>query len=287
MTCTNALVRTLPLGLVGALVVSSEARADKLWKPEYRETTALETSVLVGVGVIFFIGEYTIPEPQTPRIRHGVLFDDAVRSHLRAPGEAGRRRADILSDYGFWGLTAAPFLDAGLTAGAVHGDGQTAWQLARIDAEAFALNETLTLVTKLLTARQRPYAYDAGCPVDGCIANTSFPSGHTSRAFTGAALICTTHWYIPMFGGPWDAVACAGALGVATTTGIMRIVADKHWSTDVIAGALTGSLSGWLIPFLHLHDGARTSGTASRTHLWPLVASTGDGVSLGIGGSLR
>ena len=97
-------------------------------------------------------------------------------------------------------MTAVPFLDAAATAWGAHEDGDTALQLAIMDAEAFSLTEAMTLLTKLVTARQRPYAYDAGCPTGGCIANTSFPSGHTSRSFTGAALMCTTHAYIPMYG---------------------------------------------------------------------------------------
>ena len=193
-----------------------------------------------------FVLEYTLKEPQSPRIQRGAAFDDSARSFFRAPGEAGRHRADVISDYGFWGFTASPFLDAGISAWGVHKDGDTALQLAIMDAEAFSLTEALTLLTKLATARQRPYAYDA-CPNGGCIANTSFPSGHTSRAFTGAALICTTHAYIPMYGGPWDAIACAAALGVATTTGLMRIVADKHWSTD-------GPRGWWARQFFHLRS---------------------------------
>lgn len=38
---------------------------------------------------------------QTPRFRRGPAFDDAAHDFFRAPGEAGRRRADIISDYGF------------------------------------------------------------------------------------------------------------------------------------------------------------------------------------------
>ena len=280
--------------LATALLLSTlrPARAENLWKDDYRKATVVEASILLTIGVAGFVGEYTIKEPQSPRIQRGAAFDDSARDFFRAPGEAGRKRADVISDYGMWGLTAAPFLDAAITAWGVHGDGTTAQQLAIMDAEAFSLTEAMTLLTKLVTARQRPYAYDAGCPTGGCIANTSFPSGHTSRAFTGAALLCTTHAYLPMYGGPWDALACAAALGASTTTGVMRIVADKHWTTDVLAGAFVGGLSGWLVPtFFHFRGGGGASApkaNAGTVKLWPIVAKSPDGMdfTLGLGGML-
>jgi membrane-associated phospholipid phosphatase len=39
---------------------------------------------------------------------------------------------------------------------------------------------------------------------------------------------------------------------VATGTAILRIAADRHWATDVIAGAVLGGALGYAIPALHL-----------------------------------
>ena len=43
------------------------------------------------------------------------------------------------------------------------------------------------------------------------------------------------------------------SLGLATLTGYFRIAADKHYFTDIIAGAMVGTLVGYL-GFDALHD---------------------------------
>ena len=63
---------------------------------------------------------------------------------------------------------------------------------------------------------------------DGTSAN-SWPSGHTATAFVGAT--------------PWWSVA---GYGVATATGVMRVLNNRHWVSDVMSGAGIGILSGEL-----------------------------------------
>lgn len=71
----------------------------------------------------------------------------------------------------------------------------------------------------------------------------SFPSGHTATAFCGAEL--TRIEYGDIIGG--------AAYIIATTTGIMRVVNNRHWCSDVLAGAGIGILSArvgyWLLPW--------------------------------------
>jgi hypothetical protein len=43
-------------------------------------------------------------------------------------------------------------------------------------------------------------------------------------------------------------------LALATTTGVLRVMSDQHYATDVIAGMATGALLGWLVPRLHKPD---------------------------------
>lgn len=64
----------------------------------------------------------------------------------------------------------------------------------------------------------------------------SFPSGHTATAFMTATMLAKeygnkSYWY------------CIGAYTVATTTGLMRMANNKHWLSDVLAGAGIGILS--------------------------------------------
>ena len=55
---------------------------------------------------------------------------------------------------------------------------------------------------------------------------------------------------------PWDYVISASAFGVAAGTATLRVVADQHWSSDVIVGAAFGTFSGTFIPWvLHYRTG--------------------------------
>lgn len=70
---------------------------------------------------------------------------------------------------------------------------------------------------------------------DGSSRN-SFPSGHTATAFMGAELLRSEFWET----SPWIGVA---GYSLAATIGFMRIYNDRHWTTDVLAGAGIGILS--------------------------------------------
>ena len=74
---------------------------------------------------------------------------------------------------------------------------------------------------------------------DGSTAN-SWPSGHTATAFVGATLL---HKEYGLTRSPWWSVA---GYGVATATGVMRVLNNRHWISDVMSGAGIVILSGEL-----------------------------------------
>jgi len=89
-----------------------------------------------------------------------------------------------------------------------------------------AFTAQLTTLTKNTVRRTRPDGSDS----------LSFPSGHAAGSFTGASYFHHRYgikWGLPMY-------------GVATAISIQRINGDKHYWTDVIAGAALGYLSGYL-----------------------------------------
>jgi len=97
-------------------------------------------------------------------------------------------------------------------------DGAKSWCLST--GSAFVLMEGL----KYAVGRPRPYQ-DPGAH------GQSFPSGHTTGAFAGAA-----YWQ-RRYG--WKAGAPAYALAVAT--GCSRVWSKNHYWSDVIAGAAIGT----------------------------------------------
>lgn len=81
---------------------------------------------------------------------------------------------------------------------------------------------------------------------DGSAFN-SFPSGHTATAFAGAEFLWQEYKDVSIWYGISGYV-------IATGTGIFRMYNDRHWLTDVVAGAGIGILSTkiayWINPFI-------------------------------------
>ncbi len=73
---------------------------------------------------------------------------------------------------------------------------------------------------------------------------TSFPSGHTATAFMGAEFLWQEYKNV----SPWYGIA---GYAVAAGTGAFRIYNDRHWLTDVAAGAGIGILSTKIAYWLH------------------------------------
>lgn len=80
---------------------------------------------------------------------------------------------------------------------------------------------------------------------DGTAYN-SFPSGHTATTFMGAEMVRIE--YGEEY--PWLAV---GAYTIASAVGVLRVYNERHWFTDVFAGAGVGILSArigyWMLPY--------------------------------------
>ncbi len=244
---------------------------------EYAATGAL-------VGTMLGI-ELLSPKSSGIEWRGGVLMDDFVRDGLREETQAGRDKAGAASDVLLWSLMAAPMLDAGLTAGVAHGNSDVAWQMAMINAQSYAVSGLAQQVTKRVFKRARPYEQNCGvdptqtdCEEDGS-KNESMISGHAAMAFTAAGLMCAHHENLPLYGGGTaDDLACGIALGAATATGALRIAADKHYVSDVVAGAAVGLVSGYLLPkWLH-YD--KPKGEVSDTYVAP-AAGEFTGVQFG------
>lgn len=64
----------------------------------------------------------------------------------------------------------------------------------------------------------------------------SLPSGHTAVAFMSATMLSIEYGHL----SPW---VTAGAYGLATATGLMRIGQNKHWASDIVTGAGIGILA--------------------------------------------
>ena len=103
---------------------------------------------------------------------------------------------------------------------------------------------------KVLVRRKRPVLYttDAVTAASDPENQQSLPSLHASLAFGAATsyLVIARRQHLPHRTRN-TILLYAGAVGVAA----LRVVAGKHFPTDVLAGAALGSAVGWLVPTIH------------------------------------
>ncbi len=143
----------------------------------------------------------------------------------------------------------APAAAFGLDALAAYNDDQinNFWVDSLVIAEAAAVSSLVSQIVKSAVGRQRPEFRYNGPPSGPSENNVSFYSGHTSLAFSLAVSSGTVATMRGYEMAPW---IWGTGLAIATTTGYLRIAADKHYITDVIAGAVAGSAFGFGIPYL-------------------------------------
>ncbi len=196
--------------------------------------------------------------------RGGILVDDATRDGLVLPSVRARSVAATVSDGLLLGLAAFPVLVDALTRWLVQGDDEGARRMLLVDLQAHAFAQGITALLKISVRRERPLARgcredpqrqnDPACQDDVHIAPESFFSGHTSLAFTSAALVCFHRSENSLFGSTGDAAACATSMAFASTVGLLRVMSDRHYASDVLLGAGVGLLSGLVMPHLFSLD---------------------------------
>lgn len=72
----------------------------------------------------------------------------------------------------------------------------------------------------------------------------SFPSGHTAQAFLGAVMIQREYGHKSI----WYPI---GAYTVATSVGVLRVMNNRHYTSDVLVGAGIGMLSAHIAYWTH------------------------------------
>jgi hypothetical protein len=101
---------------------------------------------------------------------------------------------------------------------------------------------------------------------------------------TAAGLVCVHHRYLPIYDSDAaDAGACALLSAATVATGVARIMADRHFASDVIAGGAIGFGSGYGLPWLlHYRYGRGPEGgrQARAVALLPLAGPDVLGLSV-------
>jgi len=185
--------------------------------------------------------------PLIPRWTARNDFDDWAQRVFKIDSLSGQGDANTASDVLLITSIFAPLaLDATKSYLDGHCDG--AFGITAEWVESFALTAFVMQATKLAAARARPNA--VGCVGTFCGGEDerlSFFSGHAAMSATAAGLLCRDSIHKQVWGNKTyqRALPCAVGVSVSLTTGILRIAANKHWATDVIAGWVVGGLIGY------------------------------------------
>jgi membrane-associated phospholipid phosphatase len=253
-------IRTWVLALVALLTHVPRAGADEVaWSPAWPRVRPWEYvagPALIAYGITL---RFEGPQPDA-NWRGGILFDDAV---IDAIAVRSRTRVTIghVTDAMFYSAMAFRLVDSALMPGLVHGKWDVALQMTFIDMESFGVVASVLWTTQLFVRRERPYmeecrndpefaAREGDCKgLPNTDMNRSFISGHPAVGVAAAALTCLHHAHMPLYGGGvGDGLACGATIAAAAVNGIGRVVAEKHYASDLILGVTLGLAAGYVVP---------------------------------------
>lgn len=160
----------------------------------------------------------------------GIKGDKALFRVNQKAEKGGKKNTQLLTDFktGIDDYTQffGPAVVVGLKLGGY--EGRSDWpRLLASAGMSYAIMAGFVNGIKYTAKEMRP---------DGSTAN-SWPSGHTATSFVGATLL---HKEYGLTRSPWWSVA---GYGVATATGVMRVLNNRHWISDVLSGAGIGIMS--------------------------------------------
>jgi membrane-associated phospholipid phosphatase len=189
--------------------------------------------------------------PETCRWCEPPGFDVSMRNAL-VLGKDSRIAAAAVSHVLALGVIPAGAFATLLFPALSEGKGSYAGQDAWIMLNTVLLTAGITDGTKKLVGRIRPaFYYDeqnetewADNPTER---NLSFYSGDTAWAFGLASSASTLAFLRGNRAAPYLAIG-GGALALGT--GYLRVAADVHWTTDVLAGAAIATGLGVAVPLL-------------------------------------
>ncbi len=128
-------------------------------------------------------------------------------------------------------------------------------------------------VSKFVVGRARPDAEEGPDHFRPFSSDASFPSGHTTQAFAVASVVAAHD------GRLWVSVV---SYGLAGSVGLARIHEDAHWASDVLAGAILGTVVGNAV--VKVNDGIRARRPGERegpaVAIAPVLLTRGGGLSL-------
>jgi len=218
-------------------------------------------------GLIFYLSmEYGWRDnitPKNPRFTEPNSIDKYFRGQWRWHRD-DLEHAGTLADI----MLKPVFIGSGLVTPIFSKSGYMSMFLAHL--QIISISGVLANAVKGISGRQRPSAYYQTLheePDD----NLSFFSGHTSFTF---AIGSATAYMLSESHPQYKTLIWSTAMSMATFTGYLRIAGDKHYMTDVLAGAVAGLAVGYWVPrytnspFMPTISSRRTHGNSLLNMTW-------------------
>lgn len=205
---------------------------------------------ILSIGIGSGIASYILYKKKTPINLEEInaLKPEQVNKFDRSAIYRNSNGAKIASDVFYYSASLAPallFIDKNV---------RKDWKyVLPMWAEVYGLTSALTLLTKELADRKRPYVYNQNISAESKISKSStasFFSGHTSVVAANTFFIAKVYSdYHP--DSKFKPLMWTGAALVPAITGLCRYGAGKHFFTDILVGYAVGAAIGVLVPHLH------------------------------------
>ena len=273
--------RTLVLSLVltgfvstAVAAQSSQPRYDPVWHG------SIGAAALVGAGLLVWSERDELPvckwcgvdangQPDAPGI------DEWAESTWRRNGHEDR--ASTISHVTAGVSYAWPLI--GLTS--VHGGFRGEWARDQVVAiESLAVAQFAADAAKRAFRRARPAMVFDGAPAQTMDDVHSYFSGHTTTTFAAVVSTATIASRRGSRHATWIWIA---GVGTASTTGYLRVAANRHFLTDILTGAAVGTTVGLVMP--RLFDEARPATGEPVAAAPPPISGLGPVAHLGSGDS--
>ena len=240
-----------------AFSAPSLALSPEIVKPEhhYEVSTKLDVPLALGIALTSALGVYQYCGME--RVSAGDLKPKSELLSWDRPF-AGRYSgwATTVSHYS-GALAVAPLALAGFSWYRGDTDGHDFGAFTLMFAEAFALENALNQIVRSSQLWPRPYIYaergEGRKKAESAHGEAygSFYSGHASAAFTVA--VFTGEWFSEIYpNSKYKPLVWASSFALASGVAGLRVVAGKHYPTDIVVGALMGT--GVSFGILKLHE---------------------------------
>lgn len=208
-------------------------------RTEYEIRPLLDIPLTISAGVVALFGSYRLNKMQV----EAKPFESSSLLPWDKPfaGTWNPNAGTAANAFTVLGLTPVALGVVGYFKQEVKGCELAALSLMFV--QAMAIQSGLNLMTRSAKIWPRPFILgeDGGAERLKGEAYGSFYSGHSSAAFSVAVL--TSVWFQNTYSSSkYTPYVWGASLSMATAIAVLRVAAGKHYPTDVLAGALVGSL---------------------------------------------